>query len=104
MEATEDAAERRTRGPLQYIGLMQQGKQKNLIRDNQITHLAQVRELEMAEKKANQASNIIEEQLRGLRSPDQTNESLRDPIHLEEYRLDADDEHPKVPFYQLNDS
>ena len=65
MEATEEAAERRKRGPLQYIGLMQQGKEKNLIRDNQITHLAQVREQEMAKKKATQVSGIIEEKLRG---------------------------------------
>ena len=31
-------------------------------------------------------------------------EPLRDPIHLQEYWLDADDEHPNVPVHQMNDS
>ena len=63
MEAAEEAAEQRRQGPAQYIGLMQQGKEDYLIRDNQLTHLAQVREQKMAEEMANQVSEIIEEQL-----------------------------------------
>ena len=82
MEAAEEAAERRRQGSAQYIGLMQQGKEDNLIRDNQVTHLAQVREQKMAEEMANQVSEIIEEQLRGFGNPDQLTEPLRDPIHL----------------------
>ena len=42
MEAEEDVAER-TAGPMEYIGLMQQGKENNLIRDHQVADLAQVR-------------------------------------------------------------
>ena len=105
MEAAEEAAEqRRQLGPSRYLGLMQQGQEDNLIRDNQVVHLAQVREQEMAEEMANQISEIIEEQLRGFRNPDQLTEPLRDTIHLQRYRLDADDEHQNVPVHQMNDS
>ena len=104
MEAAENIAERRKAGRMKYIGLMQQGKEKNLIRDNQVVHLAQVREQEMAKEMANQISEIIEEQLRGFRNPDQLTEPLRDTIHLQQYRLDADDEHQNVPVHQMNDS
>ena len=31
-------------------------------------------------------------------------EPLRDTIHLQQYRLDADDEHQNVPVHQMNDS
>ena len=63
-EVAEDAAERRRQlGPAKYLGLMQLGQEDNLIRDNQVSHLAQVREQEMAEEMANQISEIIEEQL-----------------------------------------
>ena len=44
LEAAEDIAERRKAGPVNYIGLMQQGKEKNLICDHQVADLGQVRE------------------------------------------------------------
>ena len=70
MEAAEEAAERRKQlGPSRYLGLMQPGQEDNLMRDNQIVHLAQVREQEMAEEMANRISEIIEEQLRGIWEP-----------------------------------
>ena len=71
MEATEEAAERRKQlGPSRYFGLMQLGQEDNPIRDNQVVHFAQVRDQEMAEEMANQISEIIEEQLRGIGNPD----------------------------------
>ena len=93
MEATEDAAERRKQhGPARYLGIMPLGQEDNLIRDNQVVHLAQVREQEMANGMANQIAKIIEEQLRGIENPDLLTEPLRDIIYLQRYRLDDDEE------------
>ena len=40
---------------------MQLGQEDNLIRDNQVVHLAQIREQEMANGMANQTAEIVEE-------------------------------------------
>ena len=58
---------------------------------------------------ANQISEIIEEQLRGIGHPDLLTEPLRDTIHLKRHRLDDDEEHRDVPVrqmtvHQMNDS
>ena len=74
MEAAEDAAEQNA-GPGEILGLMTEGRENYLIRDNRVNDLAQVRD-----------------QLRTLGDPRQMPVALREAIALGEHRLDADDQ------------
>ena len=76
MEAAEEAAEQKAKSK-DMFGLMTKGKKDNLIRDNRVNDLAQVREHPMAQANIGQVSKKIEGQLRTLGDPSQMSVALR---------------------------
>ena len=86
------------------LGLMTEGQDENLVRDNQVIDLVHMREHQMAQENVGQVAKVIEEHVLALRHPPLRGASVfgglaNGPPDM--FRLDADDPGAGALWYHM---